>query len=160
MAMIWSGYTVTEAEADLLRASPEEGWATVLGESDATVPTRAVLDLDQAWQGILPLLNPMNPGPLLWALVEGGNQIGLSDGVIPPRLLDPATVASIGAALDDLTLEEAEAAFASPEKVEEFVAIMGADNLEWDYIGPYLQNLKTFYRDAAKANASVLYWAG
>lgn len=128
-------------------------------------PANAV-DVDKAWHGIHYLLTGCaegGPAPLSWA-VMGGEEVGEDLGFGPARILQPAEVGMVSAALsatDEATLkarflpDRMTAAQIYPDTIW-----LREDDQAFDYLMVHYRVLVAFYRNAAKRGDGVVLWLG
>ncbi|WP_152360283.1 YfbM family protein [Microlunatus speluncae] len=156
MGMTWDGRALTAAETEALRADPDRIWGLVDG------PPPGSVDLDKAWHGIHWLLtgDPWGgPGPL-GQVIFGGEGFGPDEGYGPPRLLDPAGVAAVAAALTGIRREDLRSRFdpAAMSAAELYPDIWADPEVFDEYLGPNFDKLKAMYHHAAARDQWVLQW--
>lgn len=134
-------------------------------EEDDDHESLGVVDVDKAWHGLHFLLTTIagdEDAPLAQAIF-GGMDVGDSDGDIPARLLDPAEVSEIAAALATVTVEQLREAY-DPEDMDEdeiYPSIWVRDGDEaLDYLLHHFPTLVGFYRDAAARGQAALLRIG
>ncbi|WP_433006915.1 YfbM family protein [Kribbella sp. CA-294648] len=156
MSMIWEGRSLTAAEADGLKADPES-----LGDlvEQAGKPP-AVADLDKAWHGLHWVLTGAAWGAegALGQAIMGGEEFGEDWGYGRPRLLDPASVVSVAAALDSIGADELRARF-DPDALSEaevYPDIWDEADVFDSYLLPNFETLKALYTHAAADGRWVL----
>lgn len=155
MGMTWDGWALTEVEAEAVRAAPESIWKRL----DAGRPASAV-DLDKAWHGIHWLLtgDPWTTEGPLSAVIFGGQDLDEDFGYGPPRLLDPAGVDAVVAALADVGPTELRARFdpAAMSAAEVYPDIWDDPDSLDGYLVPNFVALKEFYGTAGTGGHWVL----
>ncbi|WP_430788757.1 YfbM family protein [Actinoplanes sp. G11-F43] len=140
---------------------PVDQWQAVIED-----PGRAwrVLDdpgihLQKSWQGLHYLLTGtrgrVSAG--VGSAILGGTEIGEDPGYGPPRLLTPDEVAAVASALDATDPPTLRARY-DPEVLEEADVYPGAwpDKGFDDFLGPYYDALRDFYRSAAAGGQAVI----
>lgn len=123
------------------------------------------LYLDKAWHGVHWLLaKSAGPTPAPESkVIFGGKEIGKNLGYGKPRIFTPSEVKQIASLLDSLSLDELKKNY-QPQAMDK-ADIYPNDWVEWeksgepalDYLLSAFQELKAFYRRAARAGHSVIY---
>ena len=155
MGMVWVGYRREPAHARQLLES-EDGAEELLEADD----DEASVDLDKAWHGIHWLLTGSS-GPTVDPVSEaifGGEEVGEEIGYGPARLLAPDRVRAVAAALatlDEPTLR-ARADLGAMARADVYPGIWDEDDVVDTYLLPYLDELRSFYADAAAAGETVI----
>ncbi len=156
MGMTWDGRALTAAETEALRAAPDTIWQLVDGPSPHSV------DLDKAWHGIHWLLtgDPWGGAGPLGQVIFGGQGFGEDGGYGPPRLLDPAGVTAVAAALTGIEQAELRSRFdpAAMSAAELYPDIWSDPEVFDEYLGPNFDQLKALYGHAAAHDQWVLQW--
>jgi len=158
MSMICELFLVPEATAKNLNADPT-GIHDVL---ESVGGSEDVVSLEKSWHGLhFALTGTAWEGqPPLNFLASGGTPIGDEDvGYGPARLLDPAGVAALHAALSQLTDEQFERSFdlAGLEREEIYPSIWDEELEElMEEYGHYLQEFKQIAKRGAESGQALI----
>lgn len=160
MSMTAVGRILSEEQSAQVLRDPGTANDLAIDEADSDETTNDWLELDKAWQGVHFLLTgtiDVTPEPLGQAVL-GGQEVGEDDGYGPPRLMDPATVASVATALSGLTDDEVRARFdmRTMQAMDVYPQIWDEDNVLDEYLMPSVQALREFYARASHRGAAVL----
>lgn len=161
MGMTASFVAVSPRELEALRAdaaTAPDFFAERLGQQNAP----GVIDIDKSWAAIHFMLTGEQWGgkPPESLPVLGGTEIGESMGYGPVRYLVPAEVKAASEVLEALPASQLKERFI-PERLEEAeiypAGIWLDEGLEgFDYIEHWYEQLRTFYRLAARDGSAVL----
>ncbi|SMC26563.1 protein of unknown function [Andreprevotia lacus DSM 23236] len=122
------------------------------------------IDVDKAWHGIHFMLTGTDYGgaePLSLAVL-GGKEIGDDVGYGPARVLEPAQVQAVAAALATISEQDFRSRFApqAMEAADIYPAIIwvrdGQEAL--DYVATYYVELASFYAAAAARGDGAILW--
>ncbi|MEV4350793.1 YfbM family protein [Actinoplanes sp. NPDC049596] len=154
--MIFVGRRVPAGRLQGVIDDPEAIDALIHGESgDAD----SEIDLDKSWHGLHYLLTGTT-----WEIADGagsailgGAEIGDDNGYGPPRLLQPAEVQAVAAALSPITADALRARWDPAALTEAEVYPQYWDDTDFEsYLAPNFTVLRDFYLSAAAANQAVV----
>ncbi|AGL19284.1 YfbM family protein [Actinoplanes sp. N902-109] len=156
MGMTFIGRRLSDDQLRALRDNP--GLAPDLVY---TRPVEPELDLDKSWHGIHFLLtgSAWETTPGAGESILGGRPIGPEGDYGPARLLDADTVRAVAAGLDAVDADTLRARFDPDAMTENTIYPMvwdGGDEEFNDYLLPYVDELRRFYRAAATTGQAVL----
>lgn len=145
-----------------LRADPDQ-MAELLFPNDGDSEPDNTIDVDKSWHGIHFILSEIAKGgtTVLESTVLGGEPLGEDFGYGPARVLTPAEVQAIAAALSGIT-DGAFAAKFDPvamEAEEIYPQIWERDGSEaLGYLQEFFPSVVAFYAEAAKQGNAVVLW--
>jgi len=119
------------------------------------------LSLEKAWHGVHRLLcgTPDEAPPPLGDAVLGGDAVGEDLGYGPARVLDPARVAAVAAALRAISVDEIAGRFDAVRLDADGVYPAGwAEQGRREWLRDEYSRLRTFYLEAATEGSWVLLW--
>ena len=153
--MVWVAFRRDAETARVLCEDPD-GVGDLL-ESDDDV---ASVDLDKAWHAIHWMLTgSADPTPAVASsVILGGEPVGEDIGYGPARILSPAGVGAVAAALRDLDASTLRARLHGPAMTEAgiYPMIWDEDDVFEDYLGPSYERLRAFYLSADDAGEAVI----
>ncbi|MEZ5098139.1 MAG: DUF1877 family protein [Nocardioides sp.] len=155
MSMLWAARALGTGEVHRLRDDPDAAW-DLLDDPD---PGDDVVHLNKEWHGVHWLLTgtAWDAGGPLGQVILGGEEFGEDGGYGPPRLLAPADVADLAAALRTLRRDELRSGFdpAALSAAGVYPDVWAEPNIVESLL-PYVEQLRAFYGAAADRGAWVL----
>lgn len=166
MGMIFAARPLTNEELSAVRADHSVAEDLLLGpdpeEDDGGADDEAMVDVDKAWHGIHFLLTRTaweSTSALGWVILGGEPLENTDAGYGPVRLLEPAQVEAIAAALAETNDAALRQRFdpAAMQRAEIYPSIWDEGQSVLDeYLLPNLAALRRMYAEAAARGAAVI----